>query len=49
MTASSWTLSYLLFSAASAYISYSFQKQISTDSSEEFTENTVTVGLSIGF
>ncbi len=42
-------LSYRLFSAASANLSYSFQKQDSTDSSEEFTENTVTVGLSIGF
>ena len=43
------SLSYRLFSTTSANLSYSFQKQDSTDSSQEFTENTVTVGLSIGF
>ncbi len=43
------SLSYQIFSTASASLSYSFQKQDSTDSSQEFTENTVTVGLSIGF
>jgi polysaccharide export outer membrane protein len=42
-------LSYRLFSTASTNLSYSFQMQDSTDSSEEFTENTVTVGLSVGF
>ena len=43
------SLSYRIFSTASANLSYSFQKQNSTDSRQEFTENTVTVGLSIGF
>ena len=45
----SGSLSYRLSGSASANFSYSFQKQNSTDSSEEFTENTATVGLSIGF
>ena len=43
------SLSYRIFGAASANVSYSFQKQDSTDSTQEFTENTVTVGLSVGF
>ena len=43
------SLFYRLSRAANANLSYSFQQQDSTDSSEEFTENTVTVGLSIGF
>ena len=43
------SLSYQLYGATSAFFSYSFQQQDSTDSSEEFTENTATIGLTVGF
>ena len=43
------SLSYQLFADANVDFSYSFQKQDSTDSREEFTENTVSVGISVGF
>ena len=42
-------LSYQLWGAAVANFAYTFQKQDSTDSDEEFTENTVSVGISISF
>lgn len=42
-------LSYQLFSAASANLSYSFQKQDSSNNGNDFIENTLSVGVSVNF
>jgi polysaccharide export outer membrane protein len=43
------SLSYQFWGSAVASLAYTYQKQDSTDDDEEFTENTVTVGVSIPF
>ena len=43
------SFSYAVFSNVDAFASYSFEKQISTDSTEEFLENRVSIGVRMSF